>query len=680
MAQRPLVDPAVDVWGQPLNDHLDVSINLDGTLKESAINAAATTINTAIARVDPGSAGTDGAILAFGPGGAAKIASYRVFAKNHNVVWDGVADDTAALSNALAVAVALGVPLVLPPGTGMVTTLTVPSNASIIGPGAWGCTIKQHGSAAGASTVTLTVANTNRVSLSGFTIDGNKAAFAVVTEHKHGLDASGASNLTLNDLRVLNPKGDGIYFGVGTTGTTAGIRATNVTTDGAYRNGVSIISMDDGLFTGCSFLNSSGTNPQSGLDIEPNFDTDLIKDIRFVGCTMAGNASEGVIVTLKPHGVTRQGRIRFANCAIRNNGASGALLYRSDDVIFRDCDVAENALDGYMLTFGEQRDITISGGSVTRNGNHGINVSPDDLVNIQNIAITGNPTGGTFTLTFDGQTTGAIAWNATKEQVQTALEALPNVAPGDLVMMTGPLPANLVNVTFKGAWAGVAAPLMTANSAGLTGGAAPTVVVTIVRGRVETLRILDVNIEDNGKAAANTYDGIILQVYDTGGGVVRPVIRGVRSGNVKGSTQRRGLSALNLVTALVIEGNDFQGNLSAPLLSDIATGRTASNNLGITTVANFAAAGTALNSSETIQVNPAAASPFTLTLPADPVENRDYNIVNTNGNTGGATVTVVAAAGHTIRNSGGAVTITTSFGFVRMRFRVGSWFVVAETP
>jgi hypothetical protein len=33
---------------------------------------------------------------------------------------------------------------------------------------------------------------------------------------------------------------------------------------------------------------------------------------------------------------------------------------------------------------------------------------------IQQVAITGGPTGGTFTLTYSGQTTGAIAYNATR--------------------------------------------------------------------------------------------------------------------------------------------------------------------------------------------------------------------------------------------------------------------------
>jgi len=41
-------------------------------------------------------------------------------------------------------------------------------------------------------------------------------------------------------------------------------------------------------------------------------------------------------------------------------------------------------------------------------------------------------TGGTFTLTYSGQTTGTIAYNATAATVELALEALSNIAVGDV--------------------------------------------------------------------------------------------------------------------------------------------------------------------------------------------------------------------------------------------------------
>lgn len=53
----------------------------------------------------------------------------------------------------------------------------------------------------------------------------------------------------------------------------------------------------------------------------------------------------------------------------------------------------------------------------------------------------GFPTSGTFTLTFDGQTTSGIAFDASASAVQSALEALSNIAPGDVDVTGGPFTA-----------------------------------------------------------------------------------------------------------------------------------------------------------------------------------------------------------------------------------------------
>ncbi|MGS2592131.1 hypothetical protein [Streptomyces hebeiensis] len=93
---------------------------------------------------------------------------------------------------------------------------------------------------------------------------------------------------------------------------------------------------------------------------------------------------------------------------------------------------------------------------------------------VQSVTITGGPTGGTFTLTFSGQTTGAIAYNATAATVQTALEALSNINPGDLAV-TGNAGGPYA-VTFGGAYLGDNVAQMTA-TASLTGGTTPGVTV-----------------------------------------------------------------------------------------------------------------------------------------------------------------------------------------------------------
>jgi hypothetical protein len=94
---------------------------------------------------------------------------------------------------------------------------------------------------------------------------------------------------------------------------------------------------------------------------------------------------------------------------------------------------------------------------------------------VQTVTITGGPTGGTFTLTYSGQTTAAIAYNATAAAVQTALEALSNVNPGDMAV-TGNA-GGPYTVTFGGQYLGDNVAQMTA-TASFTGGTSPAVTVT----------------------------------------------------------------------------------------------------------------------------------------------------------------------------------------------------------
>jgi hypothetical protein len=96
---------------------------------------------------------------------------------------------------------------------------------------------------------------------------------------------------------------------------------------------------------------------------------------------------------------------------------------------------------------------------------------------VQRITITGSPTGGNFTLTFQGATTTNIPHNATATQVRTALEALPSIGAGNVSTAGGPLPGSAVDVTFVGRLARKNVPLMTAAHS-FTGGTSPNISVT----------------------------------------------------------------------------------------------------------------------------------------------------------------------------------------------------------
>lgn len=91
----------------------------------------------------------------------------------------------------------------------------------------------------------------------------------------------------------------------------------------------------------------------------------------------------------------------------------------------------------------------------------------------QTIDITPDPTGGTFTLTWNAQTALGIPWNATAAQIQTALEGLSNIGVGDVRVTGGPLPAGTITVEFLGVLAEQNVAAMSGNGGGLSGAGGP---------------------------------------------------------------------------------------------------------------------------------------------------------------------------------------------------------------
>ena len=95
-------------------------------------------------------------------------------------------------------------------------------------------------------------------------------------------------------------------------------------------------------------------------------------------------------------------------------------------------------------------------------------------------SIGGSPTGGTFTLSYGGQTTSGIAWNASAATVQSALQALSSIGTGNMFVTGGftsgfaPYNFQFAGPLFNQVGAGLG---LTINTSGLTGGT-PTATVT----------------------------------------------------------------------------------------------------------------------------------------------------------------------------------------------------------
>lgn len=98
---------------------------------------------------------------------------------------------------------------------------------------------------------------------------------------------------------------------------------------------------------------------------------------------------------------------------------------------------------------------------------------------VESVTIGGGATGGTFTLTYGGQTTSALTFTtATGATVQAALEALSSVGTGN-VFVTGPAQGPFI-VTFMNALGNQAIATAITGSAGSLTGGTPTITIARV--------------------------------------------------------------------------------------------------------------------------------------------------------------------------------------------------------
>jgi len=107
-------------------------------------------------------------------------------------------------------------------------------------------------------------------------------------------------------------------------------------------------------------------------------------------------------------------------------------------------------------------------------------------VKVVQIAAAGTVSGGTYTITIDDQETSALNHDDANATIVAALNALSNVASGDIVLTGGTLPGTALVLTFAQAFVGIDVPVVV-DSSSLTGGGTYEVSVTLHVGPNKTL-------------------------------------------------------------------------------------------------------------------------------------------------------------------------------------------------
>lgn len=208
-----------------------------------------------------------------------------------------------------------------------------------------------------ATNVTLAGGGTIRMWFEDYT---NKALYAW-SEWRHAIALLSCRNVRVENLRIADSGGDGIYVGQqGRVPACSDVTIRNVTLSRNNRQGISVISADRLLIENCVMEDTCGTPPMAGIDFEPNNIHQMLRDITVRNCVSRGNHGAGFDFSVgNLSAVSPAISITLENCRSEGNRkptkfhhAADVLTRYHGAVTFRNC--VFNDLDGGRATFRSQ--------------------------------------------------------------------------------------------------------------------------------------------------------------------------------------------------------------------------------------------------------------------------------------------------------------------------------------
>ena len=218
----------------------------------------------------------DGGLVFYGPslvGRYIAIEQAEINVKRFGAVGDGSTNDSSAIQSALN-ALSSGSTLVFPKATYLCYALNIDQTDG------WqidlqGSTLKVPDSTAVSSgNWLIRVRRCDDWSIKNGVLDGNRDNRTPAEVSAHTLMVRGGSRYVVENVRSINAVVDGFYITSEDTkdysSYTSEGQFINCVADNCYRQGMSIISGRALVVQGGAYINTSGTAPQAGIDIEAN--------------------------------------------------------------------------------------------------------------------------------------------------------------------------------------------------------------------------------------------------------------------------------------------------------------------------------------------------------------------------------------------------------------------------
>jgi hypothetical protein len=289
--------------------------------------------------------------------------SAGIDARDYGARGDGRTDDTAALQAALDAA-RPGVVLRIPQGRYLVdagrSLRPRPGSSIALDDGA----VLQALPDDLERSAIIDLTNVGDVAIRGGRLVGNRAAHRGGGEWGHGIRILSSSRISLSDIVIVDCWGDGVYVGAlgkaGAARPSQQVRLRRVTCGHNRRQGLSITVATDVVVDGCTFVDTRGTPPSSGIDIEPQRQGPA-RAIRVLRSTLSRNDGCGIECSGDVHDLAIDG------CVIEGNRTHGILARGVDGLDIRGCTIRRQGRQGLVVAH-DVSDATLDGNDVSDNG------------------------------------------------------------------------------------------------------------------------------------------------------------------------------------------------------------------------------------------------------------------------------------------------------------------------
>ncbi len=154
------------------------------------------------------------------------------------------------------------------------------------------------------------------------------------SEWRHLIRLFSCRKVRILGLTLTESGGDGIYLGHAPEGPpNRDVLIKDCACTKNYRQGISVVTAENLLIEHTVLRNTAGTNPQSGIDFEPNHPGDRLVNCVMRNCVAENNAAHGFAVYLwNLNPTSAPVSIKFENCRASGNVTWGAAVNGHNNV------------------------------------------------------------------------------------------------------------------------------------------------------------------------------------------------------------------------------------------------------------------------------------------------------------------------------------------------------------